>query len=224
MNLKITFVYSIGYLDVLECIESSASENIPYTGNNNNNKKNRKPIPGWSEMVEPFKQDARFWYQLWLSAGKPSDGDLFQNMRKSRRVFKSAKRKCVNAGAALKRQNFIEASLSGDKDLFKELKKMRGTSNTTSTKVDGAANPEDIADKFQGIYTIVIIKQFNERPVLQNEIPRDLTDDDWKALLAKADKDNNGKISIEEYKANGASSLTVTTVWLGLVSAVWLSW
>ena len=70
----------------------------------------------------------------------------------------------------------------------------------------------------------VIIKQFNERPVLQNEIPGDLTDDDWKALLAKADKDNNGKISIEEYKENGASSLTVTTVWLGIISTMWLLW
>ena len=46
-----------------------------------------------------------------------------------------------------------------------------------------------------------IIKQFNERPVLQNEIPGDLPDDAWKAMLAVGDTDKNGKISIDEYKA-----------------------
>ncbi len=59
---------------------------------------------------------------------------------------------------------------------------------------------------------------------MQTEIPGNLSDDAWKALLAKADIDNDGKISIEEYKENGASSLTVTTVWLGIISTLWLFW
>jgi len=80
----------------------------------------------------------------------------------------------------------------------------------------------------------------NDGNLDQNEIPGGLPDDAWKVMLAAGDTDNNGKISIEEYKAvmekqqggdaggaggtGGASSLTVTSVWLGLVSTMWLFW
>merc|ERR1719187_1330100 len=76
----------------------------------------------------------------------------------------------------------------------------------------------------------------------RNEIPGDIPDEAWKAMLAAGDTDNNGKISIEEYKAvivmhdrgadgagrghresfavgaNGATSLTVATVLLELIA------
>jgi len=80
----------------------------------------------------------------------------------------------------------------------------------------------------------------------QSELPGDLPDQAWKAMLAVGDTDKNGKISLEEYETfvktqaeakqsaeakqgedggtGGASSLTVTTVWLGLVSTMWLFW
>ena len=81
---------------------------------------------------------------------------------------------------------------------------------------------------------------------MQSEIPGGLSDDKWKAMLAIGDTNKDGKISIDEYKAEigkqqatkgggaggaegaggagGASSLTVTTVLLGLVSTMWLFW
>ena len=72
---------------------------------------------------------------------------------------------------------------------------------------------------------------------MQSELPGDLPDQAWEAMLALGDTDKNGKISIDEYKAvmakqqggdaggaGGASSLTVTTVLLGLVSTMWLFW
>ena len=52
----------------------------------------------------------------------------------------------------MKRDKFIEACLNGDRDMFEELKKMRGSANTTSSKIDGCNTPEDIADKFKDIY------------------------------------------------------------------------
>ncbi len=78
--------------------------------------------------------------------------------------------------------------------------------------------------------------------VLQSEVPGNIQADAWKAMLRFADTDKKGKLSIAEYKAEiarqsraqeeggsagsagGASSLTVTTVWLGLVSTMWLFW
>ena len=152
-------------LNVIECIEAAAQECIPYTGDNKHKKANKKPIAGWSELVEPHKREARFWYQVWHSGGKPNSGDLYQNMRATRRIYKSAKRKCVNAEEVLKREKFIEASLNGDKSLFDELKKMRGHSNTCSSKIDGKSQPEDIADNFKDIYEKIYNRTGTSEPM-----------------------------------------------------------
>ena len=51
---------------MLECIESAAQENIPYTGTNDKGKKSRKKIAGWSEMVEPPPCQHVF-HQMWCT-------------------------------------------------------------------------------------------------------------------------------------------------------------
>ena len=91
-----------------------------------------------------------------------------------------AKRKCINASEALKRENFILASLNGDKDLFKELKKRRGFDSTTSTKVDGANSPESIADKFKDIYEKLYNRTSNSEPInkLLSEINENVSEKD----------------------------------------------
>jgi len=74
----------------------------------------------------------------------------------------------------------------------------------------------------------------------QSELPGNLSDKAWKAMLVTSDTDKDGKLSIDEYKAvaekqlgggaggagdaGGASSQTVTSVLLGLVSTMWLFW
>ena len=86
--------------------------------------------------LEPHQKEARFWYQLWLSGGTPREGELYRNMRIASRNYWTAWRKCSNAAEVIKRDKFVEACLSGDRDMFEELKKIRGSTNTTSTKVD----------------------------------------------------------------------------------------
>jgi len=91
----------------------------------------------------------------------------------------------------------------------------------------------------------------NDGNLDRNELPGDMIPDEaWKAMLTEGDTDNNGKISIEEYKAviemsqqdrgaddagrghresfavgaNGAASLTVATVLLELIATMCLFW
>ena len=66
----------------------------------------------------------------------------------SRSNFKQAKKKCVNAAETIKRDRFAEACLNGDKDMFGELKKLKGKHKNVSTKIDGKNSPEEIADHF----------------------------------------------------------------------------
>ena len=37
---------------------------------NDQMRKKYKVIPGWNDLVKPFKEDAMFWHSIWISAGK----------------------------------------------------------------------------------------------------------------------------------------------------------
>ena len=71
-------------LNILEIIERSTKHNIPYSNassESSSKASKRKYIPGWTEIVQPHKDEAMFWYATWRSAGKPRFGYLYDNMR-----------------------------------------------------------------------------------------------------------------------------------------------
>ena len=39
-------------------------------------KQKKERLPGWNENCEPLCSKAKFWYAVWLSAGRPSTGEL----------------------------------------------------------------------------------------------------------------------------------------------------
>ena len=80
----------------------------------------RKVIPAWSDLVVPKKEEAKCHYQFWLSANKPHTDDLFNNMCRSRNQFKYTKRLFNNAEKLIKRDEFVDACVSGDKNLKKK--------------------------------------------------------------------------------------------------------
>ena len=60
-------------------------------------------IPGWNIQVKPFQGEARFWYNLWVSAGKPIhsstpgvEHELFKCMKYSRNQYHFAVRRAQN--------------------------------------------------------------------------------------------------------------------------------
>jgi len=65
----------------------------------------RKVIPGWNDLVQPLKEECQFYHQIWLSAGKPSNGDIFWNMRMSKNNFKELKENVSMHMKNLKRIN-----------------------------------------------------------------------------------------------------------------------
>ena len=48
---------------------------------------------GWSEMVTEHQERARFWHQVWVSAGRPARGQLADLRRATRRKYHGAVRK-----------------------------------------------------------------------------------------------------------------------------------
>ena len=53
--------------NIMQAISTAVECNIPHS---NVNSSKPPPVPGWSDFVKPFKDDAMFWHSIWISAGR----------------------------------------------------------------------------------------------------------------------------------------------------------
>jgi hypothetical protein len=60
-----------------------------------------RAIPGWKDMVEPYKEDAIFWHSIWQSAGRPNRGVLKEIMTRTRNQFHYAVRRVKRISSSL---------------------------------------------------------------------------------------------------------------------------
>ena len=86
-------------------------------------------VPGWNEEVGPFREDADFWHAVWLSAGRPNHGQLHVAMARSRNLYHYAVRRAKRNADYLKAKKLFEASMVGDVQLLKEMKRVRSGGN-----------------------------------------------------------------------------------------------
>ena len=71
-------------MNILEAMENAGRDCLPKSGGGGT--AGMKPkIPGWSEHVKPYSDECNVWFQTWVSAGKPAYGDLFVNMKHSKK-------------------------------------------------------------------------------------------------------------------------------------------
>ena len=109
-------------------------------------------VPGWKEQVEPFQQDARFWHAAWTSAGKPNQGDLHIAMARSRNQYHYAVRRTTRSGELHQAKNLFEASVTGDMNLIKEMKRVKSGCRAFKElpdNVGGAEGEQEICEKFR---------------------------------------------------------------------------
>ena len=137
-------------LNVLEAIEEVTARNIPHTSPG---KKKPHSVPGWKEEVQPFKDEAYFWYQLWCSAAKPENCELHTMMKKTRNVYHQILRKVKKAESAIREDKFVSSILSGKTgNILAEIKKSRNSGKSPSNCVDNKSDPPSIANHFKDIY------------------------------------------------------------------------
>ena len=101
-------------------------------------------------------------------------------MRFHKNQFRYAKRKCINASKVISRDRFIESCLAGDCNLFKELKKFKGTPQKTVSKIDGFTDPVTITEHLKGIYEKLYNRTGTSEPLenLYDEVDTKVTEDD----------------------------------------------
>ena len=119
-------------------------------------KSRHHPLPGWNEEVEPKKKDSLLWHSVWLSAGRPSSGNLYQVMCHTRMKYHRAVKKLKRLAATAKAQHLLEASEAGDLALVKELKKTlldKPLGQSVPECVEGKVTHESIPEVFRNCYS-----------------------------------------------------------------------
>ena len=85
-------------LDLLGAMIESSHATIPMVGGQQGAARpDSGCVPGWREAVAPFRKDSLFWHSVWLSAGRPNRGQLYEIMKRTRNKFHHALRKVRKA-------------------------------------------------------------------------------------------------------------------------------
>ena len=113
-------------------------------------------LPGWKETCEPLSKDAKFWYSVWLSAGRPATGELHRLMVSTKTKFRSAVRRARGEANSAKAYKLLEAAGSGDKALLQEMRKVLGSKHIDQElpdSLEGSVGHTDILEKFRSLYS-----------------------------------------------------------------------
>ena len=136
---------------VLNSVQEEAKFSLPTLKPSSNKQKAKKAKPGWSDQVQPYRDNAHFWNQVWKSADCPINTVLHNIMKRSRNVYHYQYRKCTRAEETIKKNKLLDACINGDGDLFEQIKAMRKSAPVSATTMDGVKS--DIPGHFRGIYS-----------------------------------------------------------------------
>ena len=121
--------------------------------------------PNWSIDVKPFREDCVFWHNLWVEAGCPRNGMLYDVKKYTKRQYMYANRRNKRKEDILRKERMAECIASNaDRDFFKEIKRYEPRVNI-NVPIDNFVNPCDIAEhfacKYKTLYNSVPSSQEN---------------------------------------------------------------
>ena len=79
-NLQINSLFG----DIVDACIGAGSECIPQIGRNNNY---NKTVPHWKEYVEPHRNRAIFWHNIWKDCGSPRNGVIAETRCNTRAKY-----------------------------------------------------------------------------------------------------------------------------------------
>ena len=209
------------YNELIEACIYSADVCIPKT----KSIAKSKCIPGWNDHIERFRQESLFWHRCWKSEGCPHEGDTASMMRITRaryhNIVKSVKKDSDN----IRIEKMAKAiSQSNHRNLWNEVRKIKGKSNFMSACVDGATEDTDIcnifADKYDKLYNSVpydtnemqnIVSEINHQVDMFSEIDYIVTVQDVKKAICKlkTGKSDGGEGLFSDHIIHGCHYLYV---------------
>ena len=136
--------------ELLSTVQEVAEASLPVPRGGQSKGKHNKSLACWDEVVQ-YKNNSYFWFQVWVSCGRPLNSEVHKVMKRTRNVYHYMIRKCMKAEENMKRSKLLSACLGDGGDLFDEIKKLRSTKRVVATSIDGENS--DIAGHFGKIYS-----------------------------------------------------------------------
>ena len=137
---------------ILESI-SEASYCLPHL----NQSRKKIEIVGWNDYCKILYDEARRDFMLWLNDGRIRQGVIFENMKRSRKLFKNALNYCKQNEMKIRKENLLKKFLNGNKNCFwKDVSKLKGTSRNKVSLIDGKNEMKDIVSIFDNKYKRIL--------------------------------------------------------------------
>lgn len=195
---------------ILQICFKAGEKHLPHTKNK------AKCLPHWTRDVKPLRDDLLFWGKIWRECGKPNQGTLYDVYKKIKLKYHYKIREIKKNVQARRRERMAEAiSLSQDRDLWSEVRKIKRSCKVNPPNIDGIVDKKLVCEKFASQYKELYnsvpsnyekmkeikllisegIKNHSEPAITQREIQESIK------LLHKGKSDGNGMVS--DYIING---------------------
>ena len=169
---------------LLALISSCATSCLP-------SKINRfKAVPGWNDHVRQYKESSVFWNKLWVEAGCPKSGILFDLRKKTRSSYKYSVRRVKRQRRHIVRKKIGTALTSKDNITFwKEVKKVKSRTRnhvSLSSSVDGFSDDHEISSNFRDKLSHILNStdiQETDRNALMSDITCNISASDVKEVV-----------------------------------------
>ena len=143
-------------LDIMSTVIEASYSSISPTPAPSKGSRRHLKLPGWNEEVKPLKDDSKFWYSIWLSAGRPSSGALHSVVVNAKVKYRHAVRKAQKKANTERASTMLAAAESGDKALMAQMKAVMGSKKTKQEMPDsleGSVGEGEILEKFRDLYS-----------------------------------------------------------------------
>ena len=64
-------------------------------------------VPGWNDIIKPYKDEALFWHNVWVSLNRPQNNEVYIAMKTFRNQYHYAIRRSKANEAELRKTKFF---------------------------------------------------------------------------------------------------------------------
>ena len=116
-------------------------------------------LPGWNDGTGMLRKMSVFWHRVWVEAGYPSAGILFNIKRNAKLRLKYAVRRLKRRKDFLVREKLARAFAARKKYKFwSEVRRLNHVKKSCAPSIDGTSNIQQIADLFSSKFAGILNK------------------------------------------------------------------
>ena len=148
------------YNEVVKCLKCSSRPT---------KQKNFKVVAGWTDYVKDWNDASRESFLLWVNAGKPRNGPVFQLMKRCKARFKYALRQCKRSEESCKADALAKKMLNKHYDAFwKDVKHVNSAKVPLPNNIDEVSGSRDIVMMWRDHYYQMFNLYGNRNPGVYN--------------------------------------------------------